>query len=191
MRVTLEGKWEQLQENKVGLLLVSPLPCSDQSFEVGKPSKPKGKVLKLPPELEKKFSPQMMPRLGPPSRPMFPPQHAQPPPAYYQYMRQVSVEPPPPPLPPPSSSPTVISPAALSFIRCSRLSLANPCLRTWCTVTPTHLPACHHPIQGTTCPLCMRDHQTCTLGTLQRVLPTSLPTGTENASPSLLCSLHD
>ena len=112
MRVTLEGKWEQLQENKVGLLLVSPLPCSDQSFEVGKPSKPKGKVLKLPPELEKKFSPQMMPRLGPPSRPMFPPQHAQPPPAYYQYMRQVSVEPPPPhPRPHPPSSHLLPSPS--------------------------------------------------------------------------------
>ena len=93
MRVTLAGKCKKSRIRLGNILLVSPLPCSDQSFEVGKPSKPKGKVLKLPPELEKKFSPQMMPRLGPPSQPMFPPQHAQPPPAYYQYMRQVSVEP--------------------------------------------------------------------------------------------------
>ena len=67
-------------------------PYSDQSFEVGRPSRPKGKVLKLPPDLEKKFTPQMMHQVGPPSRPMFPPPHAQqPPPAYYQYMRQVGL----------------------------------------------------------------------------------------------------
>ena len=104
-------------------MLLSCLSHSDQSFEVGRPSKPKGKVLKLPPDLEKKFAPQMMHQVGPPSRPMFPPPHAQqPPPAYYQYMRQVELS---------LLSPlTLNSPIVLSLLDAAR--------STWPANAPRH-----------------------------------------------------